>query len=293
MDLTAAERQDIEQVLERWLLRCRTALKAYNQAATRAVAAERRLGIPAVGLSALVATGLFASLESDPDLGWRIAAGIVAAVAATLTALQTFLRQGERAEQFHEAARGYGRLRRKIEQTQLFLPLTRSEAVDVLASIAGELNETSIGKPNVPRSIWEWAEYLVKGTSDARGHRALMLCLKERLQFGVGQGRGPLPEDHERYFDLLGAKIVPIEAVNRPSTVDTDSKVRIEAKRKLHRSARGTGSRRPPLTVIEKDAGSYELLEGAPTLLVAIEEGWRTVPIKEAFETATGSGGPS
>lgn len=279
MSLTKEEKDSIERLLQRWLVRVRVALKAYNQATTRAVAMEYRLGVPAVVLSALVATGVFATLESNPATGWRIATGLVAGLAATLTALQTFLRSAERAEQFHEAARGYGRLRRRIEQALLFLPETRKDATDLLTEIANELGETSVGKPNVSHAIWDRAEYLVKGTSDARAQRALLLWLRERLHFGVADGQGPLPEDHERYFDLDGAKVVALTAITPLTEADEKPEAVFQARRRMRRAAAGRASRRAPLAVVEGASGSYRLVDGKASFEVARQEGWRTVPV--------------
>jgi hypothetical protein len=276
--LSADEAKGVDVVLASWLIRTRVALKAYNDATTRAAAAEWRLGIPAIALSALVATGVFATLQSDPELGWRIATGIVAALAAVLTALQTFLRHNERAEQFRGAARGYGRMRRRIEQAQLFPPTTREEAIALLEELAEELDETSIGNPNVARSIWDRAEYLVKGTADARAYWAFLIWIRERLHFGVADGRGPLPEDHERYFVTEGATIVPIGSLTCPEQPDPNSV--FEARKRMRRAAGGRRSRRDPLAVNEIDGGKYAIVDGKATFAVALQESWMTIPVR-------------
>lgn len=288
MDLSSHEKIGIESVLNNWLTRTRVALKAYNEATTRAAAAEWRLGVPAIALSALVATGVFATLQSNPTLGWRIATGIVAALAGVLTALQTFLRHSERAEQFREAARGYGRMRRRIERTQLFPPTTREEAVNVLSELAEELNQTSIGKPNVPQSIWDRAEYLVKGTADARAHRAFFIWLRERLHFGVTDGRGPLPEDHERYFEMNDATVVPIDVISTPQ--DSQPNSIFEARKRMRRAASGKQPRRAPLSVTEVSPGHYSIVDGKATFAVARQESWTTVPIAVIVRDEGGQG---
>ncbi len=291
MKLTEQEALNTARVLRSWLTRCRIALKAYNNATTRTVAAERRLGVPAVVLSALVATGVFATLESHPDVGWRIATGIVAALAAVLTALQTFLRQAERAEQFREAARGYGRMRREIERVQLLPPTTREDADEVLASLAAELADTSRGKPNVPQSIWDRAEYLVKGTCDARGWRALRLWMQDHFHFGIADSAGPLPEDHERYFDTKNARIVPIDQVLPSVTAEDEPAAVAEAKRRMRRAAAGRLARRSPISVRNPQDDLYVILDGNATFAVAEQEAWETVPIRVVVTTDSGGGG--
>ena len=188
--LSDSELQAVDRLLDLWLTRCRVALSAYNDATMHTVVADRRLGLPAAALSALVATGVFATLSDDGALGWKIATGITAVAAAVLTALQTFLRLSERAEQFRETARAYGDLRRRIEQARLFPPATRDEAEAVLGELRRAQRDAGRGKPNVPRAIWDRAEYKIKGFSDARGARAVWLKLRQSLQFGVGEPPG-------------------------------------------------------------------------------------------------------
>jgi hypothetical protein len=280
----------VDRLMGRWLVRARVAVKAYNDATTRTVTAERRLGVPAVALSAVVATGIFATLQSSPATGWKIATGLIAALAATLTALQTFFRQTDRAEQFREAARGYGRMRRQLELARAFPPKTKEQAKETVTTLAGELAETSVGKPNVNQSVWDRAEYFVKGTSEARGYRALAIWLRERLSFGLDVAPGPLPEDHERYFEMDGAEVVSLSALSPSKQAEDQPKAVHEARRRMHQAAVGRRSRRAPLTVLEGAPGSYTIVDGNATFAVAERESWKTVPIKVVVATDGGGG---
>jgi hypothetical protein len=188
--LSPVQQQQIVEVLERWLVRCRVAVSAYNQATTRTAAAGQRLGAPAAALSALVATGVFATLSHQPALGWRIGTGIAAVAAAVLAALQTFLRLPDRAEQYRAAARAYGALRRRIEQARLLPPVTPQRADALLSEIRQDLRDAAVGKPNVPQHIWNRAEYKVRGTSEARGFSALWLRIRQAADFGIGEPPG-------------------------------------------------------------------------------------------------------
>jgi hypothetical protein len=188
--LSYEQQQRVDAVLERWLVRCRVTISAYNQATTRTAAADRRLGAPAAALSALVATGVFATLSHQPALGWRIATGIAAVAAAVLAALQTFMRLSDRAEQYRAAARAYGALRRRIEHARLLPPVTRQQADDLLSEIRQDLRAAAIGKPNVPQHIWDRAQYKVRGVSDARGFWALWLKIRQGAHFGIGEPPG-------------------------------------------------------------------------------------------------------
>jgi hypothetical protein len=187
--LTPEQQRQVDTLLLRWLTSCRVAVAAYNQATTRTAATERRLGVPAAALSALVATGVFATLAEEPALAWKIVTGISALAAAVLTALHTFLRLSERTEQYREAARAYGVLRRRIEQARLFLPRTQEEADALLDELRVSLQQAAVAKPNVPQKVWDRADFKVKGTCDARGLRAASLRIRDKLDFGVGKER--------------------------------------------------------------------------------------------------------
>jgi hypothetical protein len=291
--LSEEQRREVVVVLERWLQRCRVALSAYNEATTGTIAAERRLGIPAVALSAVVATAVFATVENQPALGWRIATGAVAVAAAVLTALQTFLRHQERAEQFRSAARSYGRLRRRIELAILFPPATRESAKAVLDDIAEGLAEAGRGKPNVSQAIWDRAEYKVKGRSDARGLRALRMRLRGALDFGVGaRAEQELVQDHDRYFAGLDeAVVVPVSRIRPMSDHSIEPQSVATARQRMRDASTGLRERRAPLDVREGPAGELLLVDGNATFAVALEEGWTTVPVRYVGPRADGRAG--
>jgi hypothetical protein len=227
-----------------------------------------------------VATAVFASLQKNPALGWRIATGILAVVAAALAALQTFLKNAERSEQFRETARGYGRLRRKIERARLFDPATREEAHELLDAICEEMAEAGRAKPNVPLSVWDRADYKVNGTSDARGVRALRLRSREWLDFGVRDGAGgkALMECPECYFtELETAELVELADI-RTSGSNPDSIK--EARRRMLQAAVGERDKRPPLDVRRDGDGTYTIEDGHATFAVAQESGWSRVPVR-------------
>jgi hypothetical protein len=279
--LSDSELQAVDRLLDRWLTRCRVSLSAYNDATMHTVVADRRLGVPATALSALVATGVFATLSDDGALGWKIATGITAVVAAVLTALQTFLRLSERAEQFRETARAYGDLRRRIEQARLFPPATRDEAEAVLGELRRALRDAGRGKPNVPRAIWDRAEYKITGSSDARGARAVWLKLRQSLH-SASASRGVadrLPEDHAQYFTgLKNAVVVPVTSLRPSVSPDALPDSVVEARRRMRAAAQGLRPRRMPLDV-RRDAGELVIIDGNATFAVAMQDGWSSVPV--------------
>jgi hypothetical protein len=278
--LTDEERRRIDHVLEQWLTRSRVAIAAYNDAAARGASRARLLGATSAALSAVVATAVFASLEKDPALGWRIATGIVAVVAAGLAAIQTTLKSAERAEQFRETSRGYGRLRRAIERARLFPPTTREDADKLLDALSEEMAEAGRAKPNVPLSVWDRADYKVNGTSDARGLRALRLRAGDWLDFGVRDGAAPeaLMECPECYFtELETADLVALADIH---TSGSDADSTQEARRRMRQAAARERDKRPPLDVRSIGNGKYWIVDGHATFAVAQESGWSRVPVR-------------
>lgn len=111
---------------------------------------HNRLGLPLTVISAVVSTTIFATLNSDPSAGWHIAAGIVAATATVLAAIQTFYKFGDLSERHRVAAARYGALRNDLENFILRYGKAgdRAQALDDLDELGdrlGQLDELSPG----------------------------------------------------------------------------------------------------------------------------------------------------
>jgi hypothetical protein len=107
-----------EKLIEDWYRRARESQFAHYAAAQPLARANYKLGLPVVALSTIVATSVFATLESATTAQYRIIVGLVSAAVAVLSALQTFLRFDERAEKHRAAGGQYGAIRRELEQTR-------------------------------------------------------------------------------------------------------------------------------------------------------------------------------
>lgn len=149
---------DIEQQLVRFREAAARSARGHYKAAEREEAAHRWFGVPAVLLSAVVATSIFATLTADPAAGWKIVTGVLSLAAAALASLQTFLGHSERAREHRAAAAAYAALRREIE----LLDLRQSMAVtdpersvepvtfDELEQIRRRLDELGSSSPLIP-----------------------------------------------------------------------------------------------------------------------------------------------
>jgi hypothetical protein len=117
------------------------------------------LGAIVTVLSAVVASTGFATLHTtDPSLR-GILAGFVM-LAAALSALQTYMRYGNRAAQHREASRNYGVVVRQVALTQEKLRHAARLTADIQAEIAAiekALDAADRAAPNVSPFIWAWA----------------------------------------------------------------------------------------------------------------------------------------
>lgn len=154
-----------EQLIEDWYRRARESQFAHYESVQPLVRANYKLGLPVVALSTLVATSVFATLESATALGYRISVGIISASAAVLAALQTFLRFDERAEKHRAAGGQYGALRRELEQARAGGPPYDARVIN---DIREKLDSISSHAPEITARVWARTEALLA----TRGHGA-------------------------------------------------------------------------------------------------------------------------
>jgi hypothetical protein len=109
---------------------------------------NRWLGVPATVISAVVGSSIFASLASEKtSIVLMVVTGSLSICAAVLSALQTFLRYSETAQNHKTAAGSYGTLRRKIDLFMLsansgeFSISDAREELRAIISTLGDLEE--------------------------------------------------------------------------------------------------------------------------------------------------------
>jgi len=118
------------ELLHNWYRRIRIAQAGHYDDAGRLKRLHLLLGIPVVILSAIVGTGVFASLaEENPSITLRIVLGITSILAAALASLQTFLNYAEQSARHLDAATKLSSLKKEIEANLVLIP-PDSEALD-------------------------------------------------------------------------------------------------------------------------------------------------------------------
>ncbi|GAA1880342.1 SLATT domain-containing protein [Lapillicoccus jejuensis] len=132
-----------------WYRRARTAQEAHARAAARARTTFLLLGIPPVVLGLVAGS----ALAADAFAGHRWVIALVSLLAASLTALQTFLRLDDRRLAHETASRRFGVVRRRLGELGA-LGLTDPDLRARLDEVREEYDQTSAGSPQVPPRIW-------------------------------------------------------------------------------------------------------------------------------------------
>jgi hypothetical protein len=149
-------------LLHQWNRRAQGAQRYHDATARRLGSRHYMLGIPAVVLSTIVGTSVFAALGKQVDQRLQIGVGVVSVLAAVLTALQTFLRLAERGEQHRVAAGGYAALRRDIEVMEFEASIAGTVTLERIQELQARLDALLKQSPDIaftPLPVNERMEY--------------------------------------------------------------------------------------------------------------------------------------
>jgi hypothetical protein len=124
---------------------------AHYQMALHLNGRERLLEIPVIATTTVVGTAIFATLQQDAAPGWRVATGLLSVTAATLAALQTFFNYGGEAQRHFEAAIGFARLWRHMDQFKLRHRRDTTTPEECLADFAVLVKELDDLEQQAPR----------------------------------------------------------------------------------------------------------------------------------------------
>lgn len=154
-----------EQVLAEWYERVAITQRAHYLSADHFGGRKYWLGIPAVILSTLVGTSVFATVQKQPEFWLQITVGLASVTAAVLASLQTFLGYSERAEKHRLAGAKYGAMGRELEQ---LLAATSPPSQEVISEVRKRLDALAEESPNNPLPIFRRAressvEYTKRG----------------------------------------------------------------------------------------------------------------------------------
>jgi hypothetical protein len=141
-------------VLDDWYQRVSVTQRAHYLSAEHFGRKKYWLGIPAVILSTVVGTSVFATLQKQPIAALQIAVGLGSVFAALLTSLQTFLGYGERAEKHRISGAKYGALGRELEMLRAS---NETPSDEVISDVRKRLDTLALESPNNPEPIFRRA----------------------------------------------------------------------------------------------------------------------------------------
>jgi hypothetical protein len=148
-------------LLRDWERRSAASAEANYGVAQRLARNNIRFGIPVVVLTTLIGTSVFATLEENVAVEYRIVVGALSAVAAVLASLQTFLRFPERAEKHRAAGEHWSSVRREISQMLALHPTylaSRGDPKAYLDDLRGRMDEIAAQSPEMPDRDWARAQ---------------------------------------------------------------------------------------------------------------------------------------
>jgi hypothetical protein len=150
--ITTDKRSDIIKMADEFKNHLKVSGKAHYIAADRRSRQYTALGLPVVVITSIVGTSIFATIEDNPEVGWKILVGIVSLLAAVLSAAQTFFRFSERAQEHKSAGAAYARLHREVQIFELKYPEgagDRSAALRELARINDRIGDLAESSPQL------------------------------------------------------------------------------------------------------------------------------------------------
>ena len=150
---------DRADLLRHWRFRVHRVQTGHYEAGRRYDRLHLLLGIPAIIISAIVGTAVFASLATDKhNPVVTILVGLLSVAAAVLASLQTFLKYSELAERHKLAGARFADLKHKIELIAVFQPADVDALKSQLAEVEGRWETVREESPNIPAKVWKRIE---------------------------------------------------------------------------------------------------------------------------------------
>lgn len=132
-----------------WYQRCATVAVGHYKTAELLSRKNRLLARWSAGLSALVGTAVFSTIQAQPDLWLKVLTGLMSVVAAVLAALGAGSQYQDRAERHRVAGAKYNAVGRGIEQ----LLASPEPNITTLSQIRDRLDNLAAEMPHIPKSV--------------------------------------------------------------------------------------------------------------------------------------------
>ncbi|MDH4321474.1 MAG: SLATT domain-containing protein [Desulfobulbaceae bacterium] len=167
---------EIEKLATDWFRRCRESQMVHYEYGSLLERRHLYFGIPAIVLSTIVGTAVFSSFESSANNEWlRVVFGMLSMLAASITALQTFLNLSDRAAKHKSAGANYGAIRRELELLKTMPPHTEDGISKLLENIKIKMDDLAESSPGIPSKFKQKIDERLK----SKNHRRIYELYKD------------------------------------------------------------------------------------------------------------------
>lgn len=146
-------------LLQNWVKEASVMHIAHLKSAARCAKLHRLFGCSVAGMTTLVGTSVFASLQTVTSARIVVATGFVSILAATLTGIHTFLSLDKRASEHIQAGAHFQGLRRELEEELVLLREGNSR--DNFESIRRNWCEILRSSPPLPQRIHDKVKRMI------------------------------------------------------------------------------------------------------------------------------------
>lgn len=158
----------LPELITLWHRRNQRVQHAHYESARKFQRMHLALGLPAIAVSTVVGTAVFASMSQAPNPMLQLLAGLLSVSAAVLSGLQTFLKYPELAEKHRLAAAKFANLTHRIELLATMEGASDADLLAELKAIEASWNTLREESPTLPSRV-------LRGMEDmpAMAHMAL------------------------------------------------------------------------------------------------------------------------
>jgi len=134
---------------DEWYRRCSAVAVGHYKMAERLASRHHWLSNCAAGLSAIVGTTVFVTLQGQPELWVKVATGLLSVLSAVLAVLATNMGLQDRAERHRIAGARYNAVGRQLEQ----MTMQPDATFDALTPIRERLDALSAEMPHISKKV--------------------------------------------------------------------------------------------------------------------------------------------
>jgi hypothetical protein len=154
-----------EDLLGGWQSSVRCAQKAHFRTASLLERRHFWIGVPAVVLSTVVGSSVFASMQEKASPYAKLAVAIASIAAAILAALQTFLRFAERAERHRVIGTSFSALKKELQFRRVYPPRDAASEESYAADFLKRWSQLVESSPTADERVFQFTRQEVKQAS--------------------------------------------------------------------------------------------------------------------------------